>query len=209
MSVVMPIYTVAILVFFIYTIVKILFKNKDKDKEEEEDDEEFLNSEYYKNHLAQQKAAQEKSAAKKLKEEGKELSEDTSVLKEGRDQAEQKKPEKNNVVRFKLDEEEEKLSKEEKPDDSITNTTIEEVTTKTPATSEKTPPEVDPSKELILNMFSRHYLFVGDIEIQLLRAKLEQTEKTLEAVLAQMASISMPSLRVAKKVRTVLSRHKT
>ena len=46
MSVVMPIYTVAILVFFIYTIVKILFKNKDKDKEEEEDDEEFLNSEY-------------------------------------------------------------------------------------------------------------------------------------------------------------------
>ena len=207
MSVVMPIYTVAILVFFIYTIVKILFKNKDKDKEEEEDDEEFLNSEYYKNHLAQQKAAQEKIAAKKLKEEGKELSEDTSVLKEGRDQAEQKKPEKNNVVRFKLDEEEEKLSKEEKPDDS--NTTNEEVTTKTPATSEKTPPEVDPSKELILNMFSRHYLFVGDIEIQLLRAKLEQTEKTLEAVLAQMASISMPSLRVAKKVKTVLSRHKT
>ena len=207
MSVVMPIYTVAILVFFIYTIVKILFKNKDKDKEEEEDDEEFLNSEYYKNHLAQQKAAQEKIAAKKLKEEGKELSEDTSVLKEGRDQTEQKKPEKNNVVRFKLDEEEEKLSKEEKPDDS--NTTNEEVTTKTPATSEKTPPEVDPSKKLILKIFSRHNLFAGDIEIQLLRAKLEQTEKTLEAVLAQMASISMPSLRVAKKVRTVLSRHKT
>ena len=47
----MPIYTVAILVFFIYTIVKILFKNKNN--EEEEEDEEFLNSEYYKNCIAQ------------------------------------------------------------------------------------------------------------------------------------------------------------
>ena len=47
MGVIMPIYTVAILVFFIYTIVKILFKNKNN--EEEDEDEEFLNSEYYKN----------------------------------------------------------------------------------------------------------------------------------------------------------------
>ena len=51
MGVIMPIYTVAILVFFIYTIVKILFKNKNN--EEEEEDEEFLNSEYYKNCIAQ------------------------------------------------------------------------------------------------------------------------------------------------------------
>lgn len=39
----------------------------------------------------------------------------------------------------------------------------------------------------------------GDIEIQLLKAKLEQTEKTLEAVLAQMAAITMPNLSRAKK----------
>ena len=51
MGAIMPIYTVAILVFFIYTIVKILFKNKNN--EEEEEDEEFLNSEYYKNCIAQ------------------------------------------------------------------------------------------------------------------------------------------------------------
>merc|ERR1719342_1561066 len=52
MNVIMPIYTVAILVFFIYTIIKILFKNKTN---EEEEDEEFLNSEYYKNCVAQGK----------------------------------------------------------------------------------------------------------------------------------------------------------
>ena len=51
MNVIMPIYTVAILVFFIYTIIKILFKNKTN--EEEEEDEDFMNSDYYKNHLAQ------------------------------------------------------------------------------------------------------------------------------------------------------------
>ena len=39
----------------------------------------------------------------------------------------------------------------------------------------------------------------GDIEIQLLRAKLEQTEKTLERVLAQMAGINMPNLRQQPK----------
>merc|ERR1719471_1368450 len=54
MNVIMPIYTVAILVFFIYTIIKILFKNKTN---EEEEDEEFLNSEYYKNCVAQGKKA--------------------------------------------------------------------------------------------------------------------------------------------------------
>ena len=53
MNVIMPIYTVAILVFFIYTIIKILFKNKTN--EEEEEDEDFMNSDYYKNHLAQVK----------------------------------------------------------------------------------------------------------------------------------------------------------
>jgi len=52
MNVIMPIYTVAILVFFIYTIIKILFKNKTN---EDEEDEEFLNSDYYKNCVAQVK----------------------------------------------------------------------------------------------------------------------------------------------------------
>ena len=40
---------------------------------------------------------------------------------------------------------------------------------------------------------------LGDIEIKLLKAKLEQTEKTLETVLAQMANINMPNLKMAKK----------
>ena len=62
MGVVMPIYTVAILVFFIYTIVKIIFKNK-KNEEEDEDDE-FLNSEYYKQYIAQQQKQKDEAKVK-------------------------------------------------------------------------------------------------------------------------------------------------
>ena len=35
-------------------------------------------------------------------------------------------------------------------------------------------------------------MLLGDIEIKLLRARLEQTEKTLQTVLAQMATINNP-----------------
>ena len=62
MGVAMPIYTVAILVFFIYTIVKIIFKNKKE--EEEEEDEEFLNSEYYKKNFASQQQKQKQNLDK-------------------------------------------------------------------------------------------------------------------------------------------------
>ena len=90
----MPIYTVAILVFFIYTIVKvtsywtfhteqnlylffslqILFKNNKNEEEEEE--EEFMKSDYYKDYIKQKKRQEEKklgktedsSAAQKLAE---------------------------------------------------------------------------------------------------------------------------------------------
>ena len=49
MSVIMPIYTVAIIVFFIYTTMKILFKNKTEDEEEEED----ISNEYYNEYMRQ------------------------------------------------------------------------------------------------------------------------------------------------------------
>ena len=49
MSVIMPIYTVAIIVFFIYTTMKILFKNKTEDEEEEED----ISNEYYNEYTRQ------------------------------------------------------------------------------------------------------------------------------------------------------------
>merc|ERR1719219_3208194 len=62
MGVVMPIYTVAILVFFIYTIVKILFKNNKN--EEEEEDEEFLKSDYYKDYIKQKARQEEKKLGK-------------------------------------------------------------------------------------------------------------------------------------------------
>ena len=125
---VMPIYTVAILVFFIYTIVKILFKNKDKDKEDEEDDEEFLNSDYYKNHLAQQKAAaaKKKDEVKNPQDEAKVKSDEPlrnpSPSKEeicDKNKVDQVKPVKTNVVRFKLDEkmEDETGNEDEKPDE--------------------------------------------------------------------------------------------
>ena len=120
---VMPIYTVAILVFFIYTIVKILFKNKDKDKEDEEDDEEFLNSDYYKNHLAQQKAAaaKKKDEVKNPQDEAKVKCDEPLSKEETCDmnKVDQVKPVKTNVVRFKLDEkmEDQTGNEDEKPDE--------------------------------------------------------------------------------------------
>ena len=207
---VMPIYTVAILVFFIYTIVKILFKNKDKDKEEDENDEEFLNSEYYKNHLAQQKAEQKKQVVTSP-EEGKVKSDEPPrelPTSQKETKLEQVKPEKTNVVRFKLEEKTEDESGKEKEKTDDKEEVVEEELKVSPKESssqnEITPPVADPSKNDLLNEYFFHgCIFSGDIEIQLLKAKLEQTEKTLEAVLAQMAAISMPNLtRTKKKVTT-------
>ena len=204
---VMPIYTVAILVFFIYTIVKILFKNKDKDKEEDEDDEDFLNSEYYKNHLAPQKAEQKKNVVTNPEDEGKAKSDElprdlSSSRKETK--LENVKPEQTNVVRFKLDEKtgDESSKEQEIPDDK--EKAVEEVKVASKEISSRieiTPAVTDPSKNDLLHKYLFMYLIIlsGDIEIRLLKAKLEQTEKTLEAVLAQMAAITMPNLSRAKK----------
>ena len=208
---VMPIYTVAILVFFIYTIVKILFKNKDKDKEEDEDDEEFLNSEYYKNHLAQQKAEQKKQVVTSPAEEAKVKSDEPPrelPTSQKETKLEQVKPEKTNVVRFKLEEKTEDESGKEKEKTDDKEEVVEEEVKVSPKESssqnEITPPVADPSKKVFFTkIFFHGSIFSGDIEIQLLKAKLEQTEKTLEAVLAQMAAISMPNLtRTKKKVMT-------
>ena len=205
---VMPIYTVAILVFFIYTIVKILFKNKDK--EEDEDDEDFLNSEYYKNHLAQQKAEQKKKLVTSP-EEGKVKSDESPrelPTSQKETKLEQVKPEKTNVVRFKLEEKTEDESGKEKEKTDDKEEVVEEELKVSPKESssqnEITPPVADPSKKVFFTkIFFHGSIFSGDIEIQLLKAKLEQTEKTLEAVLAQMAAISMPNLtRTKKKVTT-------
>ena len=155
MSVVMPIYTVAILVFFIYTIVKILFKNKDKDKEEDEDDEDFLNSEYYRNHLAQQKAEQKKNMVTSPEDEGEvksdELSRDLSASRK-ETKLENVKPEKTNVVGFKLDENTVDVnSKEQESPDDKEKAVEEEVkvaSKKISSQIEITPAVADPSKNV-------------------------------------------------------------
>ena len=166
MSVAMPIYTVAILVFFIYTIVKILFKNKDKDKEEDEDDEEFLNSDYYKNHLAQQKAAAKKTVEMNTtanKEKVK--SEPSPTQKEtcDKDESDQVKPVKTkNVVRFNIDEkmEDENGKEDEKPDDEEEKAVEEKKEVKiAPKESSSQsgntapPPVTDPSKGFFTQIF--------------------------------------------------------
>ena len=159
---VMPIYTVAILVFFIYTIVKILFKNKDKDKEEEDEDEEFLNSEYYKNHLAQQKAAQKKNAMKNIEDDEKVKRDDSKEPRRQKEtcdktQSEEVKPEKTNVVRFKLDEEMEGDSdrKEEKPDGEEKAAEVK-VKKEVSSPTVNTPPIPDPSTVFRQIFFSRN-----------------------------------------------------
>ena len=120
---------------------------------------------------------------------------------------EQVKPEKTNVVRFKLEEKTEDESGKEKEKTDDKEEVVEEEVKVSPKESssqnEITPPVADPSKKGFFTKFFHGSIFSGDIEIQLLKAKLEQTEKTLEAVLAQMAAISMPNLtRTKKKVTT-------
>ena len=170
MSVVMPIYTVAILVFFIYTIVKILFKNKDKDKEEEEDDEEFLNSEYYKNHLAQQKAEQKKHVVTSPAEEGKVKSDESPrqlPTSQKETNLEQVKPEKTSVVRFNLEEktEDENGKVKEKTDDK--EEVVEEEVKVSPKQSslqnEITPPVADPSKKVFLHKYFLMEAYIQEI----------------------------------------------
>jgi len=195
MGVIMPIYTVAILVFFIYTIVKILFKNKNN----EEEDEEFLNSEYYKNCIAQnsgkkstvnsdrttsshqqnhqkQKIVDPITKTDKLENNSKE----SKIVKEGK-----------KTVSFNLEQNHEEPSEEEKCDSEDT-----------PKISET---DIDNKKEKIIqecNQKKNAEVDPRDIEIKLLKAKLEQTEKTLETVLAQMANINMPNLKIAKKKKS-------
>ena len=165
---VMPIYTVAILVFFIYTIVKILFKNKDKDKEEEEDDEEFLNSEYYKNHLAQQKAEQKKNLVTSPAEEGKVQSDESPrqlPTSQRETKLDQVNPEKTNVVRFNIEEKTENESGKEKEKTDEKEEVVEEEVKVSPKKSssqkEITPPVADPSKKVFFytNIFSWKHIF--------------------------------------------------
>ena len=166
MSVAMPIYTVAILVFFIYTIVKILFKNKDKDKEEDEDDEEFLNSDYYKNHLAQQKAAAKKNVVKTpIDDEEKVKNEPSPSQKETGDKNEldQVKPVKTkNIVRFNIDEKmEDNTGKEDEKPDGKEGVAVEEKKEGKIAPKESSsqsgntapPPVTDPSKGFFTQIF--------------------------------------------------------
>ena len=170
MSVVMPIYTVAILVFFIYTIVKILFKNKDKDKEEEEDDEEFLNSEYYKNHLAQQKVEQKKHVVTSQAEEGKVKSDEPPrqlPTSQKETKLEQAKPEKTNVVRFNLGEKtEDEIGKEKEKTDYKEEVVEEEVKVspkKSSSQNEITPPVADPSKKVFLHKYFLMEAYIQEI----------------------------------------------
>merc|ERR1719222_1245966 len=47
MGVIMPIYTIGIIIFFLYTTMKIMFKNKNEEEEEEEDPNASYNKKFY------------------------------------------------------------------------------------------------------------------------------------------------------------------
>ena len=240
MGVIMPIYTVAILVFFIYTIVKIIFKNKKNEEEEMNEDDEFLNSDYYKQYLAQQQKQREASENVQQKDvppkqddtKENDISED-KIKTTDSNKISKKTAEKKKNVSFDLKEsssgveesssnnecqtDEDKIRmndsnedvKERDEDVVSTEVSCDDKTSKEEFCVKKQEKQntdtIDPSKTLKdKNSKVFHENIVsGDLEIKLLKARLEQTEKTLQAVLSQMAGINMPNIKKVNKLHSL------
>jgi len=224
MGVIMPIYTVAILVFFIYTIVKIIFKNKKNEEEEMNEDDEFLNSDYYKQYLAQQQKqrevaenVQQKDVPPKQDDIKENDTSEDKIKTTDSNKISKKTAEKKKNVSFDLKESssgvEESSSNNEcqTDEDKIrmndSNEDVKErdedvVSTEVSCDEKTNKEELCVTKQEKQNTDT---IDPRDLEIKLLKARLEQTEKTLQAVLSQMAGINMPNIkkRSKKKVKEI------
>jgi len=197
LGVLMPLYTIAIIVFFVYTAFKVMNKNKDKEEEEEEevDEKQFADNikydeEYYNNYI------------KKYDKEGR--PNDINHQKENTNLSSAN----NSNIEDILEEEEIEQSDSENEsdggDDSTENDNndtenikTEENFPKSPQTfvgAENKPEKAEETdketKEVIEDKEKTPSTDPRDVEIQVLKARLEQTEAALERIVAHMGSVT-------------------
>eukprot|EP00092_Neocalanus_flemingeri_P008558 GFUD01009220.1.p1 GENE.GFUD01009220.1~~GFUD01009220.1.p1 ORF type:complete len:401 (+),score=134.06 GFUD01009220.1:94-1296(+) len=199
MGVIMPIYTIGIIIFFGYTTMKVMFKNKSTDEDEEEEvandqvcaDKTKYDEDYYNNYIQQFSQTsrvpppqpQHKDCSSQPKPpsecnskvedilEDEEMSESDSELDEDDDDADEE-VECNDVIEG-IDEERNLPKLSTKPEETKIK--------KTEITAENSKKE---EEGISANEDPR------DLEIKLLRARLEQTEKTMERIVAHMGSVT-------------------
>jgi len=205
LGVMMPMYTIAIIVFFVYTTFKVMSKKKDDEDEEEEVDEKLFaenikyDEEYYnnyiKNYLNDGRLKEEKSQDEQKKHE--------TILSSGQFPSIQKllKEDKLNKIDSEGessgnedigDEDYENIqnikpetteAKEVDKEENAQNSKVENVEGKIDKNSEKEKEEKEVNEKN-----SSHD--PRDIEIQLLKARLEQTEAALERIVAHMGTVT-------------------
>eukprot|EP00092_Neocalanus_flemingeri_P005100 GFUD01005484.1.p1 GENE.GFUD01005484.1~~GFUD01005484.1.p1 ORF type:complete len:257 (+),score=96.59 GFUD01005484.1:57-773(+) len=199
MGVIMPVYTLGIIIFFVYTAMKIMLKNTKTDEDEEEEvandqvcaDKTKYDEDYYNNYIQQFSQTsrvpppqpQHKDCSSQPKPpsecnskvedilEDEEMSESDSELDEDDDDADEE-VECNDVIEG-IDEERNQPKLSTKPEETKIK--------KTEITAENSKKE---EEGISANEDPR------DLEIKLLRARLEQTEKTMERIVAHMGSVT-------------------
>lgn len=182
MGIIMPIYTIAIIIFFVYTTMKVLFKNKNDNDDEDETKEKRIgdnvkyDEEYLSNYIKQltkknnseffNQACNEDSegVTKKMK---------TVIEEDDQNDEESETPEEHDG---KLPKD---MEMSKYPSDEKVGCSVQNINPKSEAKDEVT----NTKENIKLNTTDPR-----DLEIILLKARLEQTEKAMERIFAQMGA---------------------
>jgi len=179
MSVIMPIYTIAIVVFFVYTTMKVMFKNKKGDEDDDDDvgsrigDNVSYDEDYYRSYIKQYGKSQSDYYEPTPMEESK--TSKTAQNKSTVNENDKEKTEKKSVNTLK---EETKVKENDSTGQDLHHNS--------------SPREQDPDTSNIKEDEKSDTKFEDpkDLEIILLKARLEQTEKAMEKLIAQMSALA-------------------
>jgi len=195
LGVLMPMYTIAIIVFFVYTTFKVMSKKKDEEDEEEEVDEKLFaenikyDEEYYNNYIknylkdgrAKEEKLQQEEEAKEVNLTSGQFPNLQKLLKEKEEDKDKSLSEVESDGEKEIEDEDNKET--ENVEEKAQYSKVEDVTENTNKNQEKV---VEENK----NNDKDSSLDPRDLEIQLLKARLEQTEAALERIVAHMGSVT-------------------